>query len=118
MDRIGSWLALLGASMFCGIILFSVAAGSIFPKLNAIAGPLVCGNRDLEITQYTHSYTPGSVDTTTTDYCIDPSTGSKQEVTGAIVLVAGVIDSLILFAVLSVMILWKKYFSKVSRSPG
>jgi hypothetical protein len=102
MQRLWSLLGLLGASMFCGILMFSVAVGSIFPKVNAIAGPIVCGNRQLQITQYTASYTPGSVDTTTTDYCVDPTTGTKQEVTPLIVLVAGLIDSLILFAILLV----------------
>ena len=102
MLRIGTLISMLVGSLFCGIVMFSVALGSIFPNVNAIAGPLVCGNRKLEITQYTHSYTPGSVDTTTTDYCVDQASGSKQEVTPVIVLVAGTIDSLILFAVLVV----------------
>lgn len=100
MPRIGSLIALLVGSLFCGIVMFSVAVGSIWPGVNAIAGPIVCGSRQLQITQYSHSYTPGSVDTVTTDYCVDPTSGSKQEVTGAIVFVAGLIDSLILFVVL------------------
>ena len=102
MLRIGTLVWMLIGSLFCGIVMFSVALGSIFPNVNAIAGPLVCGNRKLEITQYTHSYTPGSVDTTTTDHCVDQTTGRKQEVTPVIVLVAGMMDSLIFFAVVVV----------------
>jgi hypothetical protein len=100
--------------MFCGIVMFSVAVGSIFPKVNAIAAPLVCGSRKLEITQYAHSYTPGSVDTTTTDYCVDPLTGNKQEVTVVIVFVAGMIDSLILFVIIVVAILARKLTQRLS----
>lgn len=119
MPRIGALISILLGSMFCGIVMFSVAVGSIFPKVNAIADPVVCGSRTLEITQYTHSYTPGSVDTTTTDYCVDPATGNKQEVTGAIVLVAGMIDSLILFVIIVVAILGRQLVLRLSgRSPA
>jgi hypothetical protein len=106
--RIGYWLGILGACMFCGILMFSVAAGSIWPHLNSIAAPVVCGSRQLQITQYTASYTPGSVDTTTTDYCVDPATGSKQEVTPLIVFVAGLIYSLILFVIVAAWILIRR----------
>ncbi len=115
MLRIGTLVSMLLASMFCGILMISVAAGSIWPQMNSIAGPLVCGSNKLEITQYSHSYTPGSVDTVTTDYCVDPVTENKQEVTGGITLVAGLIDSLFLFGIMLVWTLGMKLKQSFSR---
>lgn len=102
MQRIWAWLGILGVGLFCGLLMISVALGSIFPKINSIAGPLVCGSQSLDITQYTASYSPGSVDTTTTIYCVDTASGTKREVTPLIVLVAGLIYSLIIAAIILV----------------
>jgi ABC-type uncharacterized transport system permease subunit len=102
MQRLWAWLGILGAGMFCGLIMISVALGSIVPKVNSIAAPIVCGNQSLNISQYTASYSPGSVDTTTTFYCIDQATGDKRDVTGLIVFTAGMIYSLIIAAIIMV----------------
>jgi hypothetical protein len=117
MKGISTCLGMLGVGMFCGIILISVALGSIFPKVNSIARPMVCGNEMLDITQYTAPHTPGSVDTTTKDYCIDPATSSKREVTPLIVLVAGIIYGLIIFVLLLIVwVLSRLFFKKINSS--
>ena len=103
MQRIWSWLGVLGVSMFCGIILVSVALGAIIPKvINPIAKPLVCSNGNLEITQNTTSYRPGESDTWTTDTCVDSATGQQQDVSLQTTLGAGIIYSLIIFVILMV----------------
>jgi hypothetical protein len=79
--------------------------GSIFPKVNSIAGPIVCGNQKLDISQYTASCSPGSADTTTTFSCADLATGEKKDVTLLIGFVAGMIYSLIIAAII---IIWGK----------
>ena len=111
MQRIWAWLGVLGVSMFCGIILVVVALGAIIPKVvNPIAKPLVCSNGNLEITQNTTSYRPGESDTWTTDTCVDSATGQQQDVSLQTTLGAGIIYSLIIFAII---IVWR-IFSKIN----
>ena len=102
MQRVWAWLGVLGIGMFCGLIMVSVALGSIFPKVNSIAGPIVCGNQKLDISQYTASNSPGLVDTTTTFSCTDLVTGEKKDLTLLIVFVAGMIYSLIIAAIIMI----------------
>jgi len=111
MQRIWAWLGVLGVSMFCGIILVAVALGAIIPKVvNPIAKPLVCSNGNLEITQNTTSYRAGESDTWTTDTCVDSATGQQQDVSFQTTLGAGVIYSLIIFAII---IVWR-IFSQIT----
>jgi hypothetical protein len=111
MQRIWAWLGVLGVSMFCGIILVAVALGAIIPKvINPIAKPLVCSNGNLEITQNTTSYRPGESDTWTTDTCVDSTTGQQQDVSLQTTLGAGIIYSLIIFAII---IVWR-IFSQIT----
>ncbi len=111
MQRIWAWLGVLGVSMFCGIILVAVALGAIIPKVvNPIAKPLVCSNGNLEITQNTTSYRPGESDTWTTDTCVDSATGQQQDVSLQTTLGAGIIYSLIIFAII---IVWR-IFSQIT----
>ena len=105
MQRIWAWLGVLGVSMFCGIILVAVALGAIIPRvINPIAKPLVCSNGNLQITQNTTSYRPGESDTWTTDTCVDSTTGQQQDVSLQTTLGAGIIYSLIIFAII---IVWR-----------
>jgi hypothetical protein len=111
MQRIWAWLGVLGVSMFCGIILVAVALGAIIPRvINPIAKPLVCSNGNLQITQNTTSYQPGESDTWTTDTCVDSATGQQQDVSLQTTLGAGIIYSLIIFAII---IVWQ-IFSKIT----
>jgi L-lactate permease len=117
MQRIWSWLGVLGVSMFCGIILVSIALGAIIPKvINPIAKPLVCSNGNLEITQNTTSYRPGESDTWTTDTCVDSATGQQQDVSLQTTLGAGVIYSLIIFVIIMVWGLFSRKNSGDSKA--
>ena len=111
MQRVWAWLGVLGVSMFCGIILVAVALGAIIPRvINPIAKPLVCSNGNLQITQNTTSYRPGESDTWTTDTCVDSTTGQQQDVSLQTTLGAGIIYSLIIFAII---IVWQ-IFSQIT----
>jgi hypothetical protein len=117
MQRIWSWLGVLAVSMFCGIILVSIALGAIIPKvINPIAKPLVCSNGNLEITQNTTSYKPGESDTWTTDTCVDSTTGQQQDVSLQTTLGAGMIYSLIIFAIIMVWGLFSRNNSTESKA--
>lgn len=116
MQRLWTWLGVLGVSMFCGIILVSIAVGAVIPKvINPIAGPLVCGNGKLVITQNTTSYRPGESDTWTTDTCVDSATGNQQDVSLQTTLGAGMIYSLIIFVILIVYAEYSKLTSRKSK---
>ncbi len=95
-------LILLGISMFCGFMVFAVGAGSLFTPLNQIARPFVCGDQQMEVVQHKYSYQPGETTTTITAYCVDPQTGQKEDKTGLVQLVVGVIFGLVIFVVLGI----------------
>jgi hypothetical protein len=97
-------LIVLGCSMFCGIIIISIGFGAIFPQLDLISAPIVCGPRQLKYTQETTSYRRGESDTYTTNYCVDVE-GKKEDVSGQVLLVAGVMYGLILFVIVMITIL-------------
>ncbi len=100
MKQLGNIGCLLGVSLFVGIILCAIAAGAVFPVLNKFAaGPLVCSHGNFVIHQDTYSYRPGEQDTQTTDYCVDPQTGAKQDVSGITIAVSGLIWSGAIFVV-------------------
>ena len=113
MNRIWAWLGVLGVSMFCGALMIAVALGAIVPKVvNPIAGPVVCANGNLEITQNTTSYRAGESDTWTTDTCVDSVTGNQQDVSLQTTFVAGLIYSLIIFFII---IVWRQVSKLTSR---
>jgi hypothetical protein len=119
MKGMGIWLVVLGVSVFCGLIMIAIAAGAVIPKvIDPVAGPVVCRNGVLEITQNTTSYRPGESDTWTTDTCVDPATGNQLDVSFQTTLAAGMIYSLILFGIIAIVIIWydfwKKYIKKNS----
>ncbi len=100
MSRLWGVLGILGASMFCGIILVAVAAGAVVPKvIDPIAAPLVCPHGQLQISQNTTSYRAGESDTWTTDTCVDSATGAQQDVSLQTTLAAGLEYSGILFVI-------------------
>jgi hypothetical protein len=94
----GNLGCLLIGSLFTGLM-FAVAIGSIFPVVNKIAVPIVCGNGTFEIQRDTYYYQ--GMDIVTTEYCT--RNGVKQEVTLITTLVAGLIDSVAVFVVASLV---------------
>ncbi len=88
-------LTIVGISLFCGVIVISIGIGSVFPQLEQVAGPIVCGSHELQIAQHIRHYRPGETNWTISAYCVDGSTGEKRDVTNLVQLVAGAIYSLI-----------------------
>jgi len=104
--KLGGLVWLVVISLFVGIILCSIAAGAVFPGLNQLAsGPLVCRHGTFQIHQDTYSYRPGESDTMTTDYCVDSTTGVKQDISGKVIIVAGLVDSAVIFVILVIFVL-------------
>lgn len=93
-------LAILGISLFCGVIVISIGFGSIFTELNQVSRPIVCGSNNLQVVQQVSHYRPGETSWTISAYCVDVETGVKKDVTLAVQLVTGVIYSLIPLAVI------------------
>lgn len=116
MNRLWALLGILGASLFCGVILVAVAAGAVMPRvINPIAAPLVCPHGQLQITQNTTSYRAGESDTWTTDTCVDSVTGAQQDVSLQTTLAAGMEYSLILFVI---FLGWSMFSKMRSRMQG
>jgi hypothetical protein len=91
---------LIGASLFVGFVIISVAVGAIFPSLHKLTAPLICsGTVDVETIQY--SYKPGQVGWATTIYCAKNS-GERREITFAAIVVTGFIASAIMFVIFGV----------------
>jgi hypothetical protein len=88
-------LILIGISLFCGIVVISIGIGSLFPQINQIAKPIVCGSDVMEVKQHVYHYRPGETSWTINAYCVDSTTGVKKDVTGLVQLVAGMIYSVI-----------------------
>ena len=94
-------LIVLGTSLLCSFFGgFGVVAGglgSIFPVLDQVARPIVCGSDVMQAEQHVNTFRPGSTSYTITVYCVDDTTGVKQDVTGRAQAVLGLISSTILF---------------------
>ena len=106
---------LLGISLFCGTIFFAVGMGSIFPKVNQISRPIVCGSDKMEIVQHVDHYLPGQTNWSITAYCINGNNYAKREVTNSVFLVSGLIYSLIPMIIF--LGLWLKFRSITPDQP-
>lgn len=104
---IGSGLFLLGFSFFCGYFIIAVGLGSVCAPLYKVAAPIVCSsNQRLEVVQNRYSWRPGAAMWTATIYRVDPETNRKEDCTGLVKLVSGVIYGLGLF-VLCLLMIWR-----------
>jgi hypothetical protein len=98
-------LILFGVSLFIGIVIVAVIGGLIFPPINsAVAGPLVC---DGQITTDSERYTTaeGGVGISRTFYCTEETSAALRDITTVTIVVAGLIYSLGVFALLCLFIL-------------
>jgi hypothetical protein len=109
-----------GVSFFCGYLIISVGLGSVCPFLYKAATPIVCSNNQyLEVVQNRYSWRPGEAMLTATIYRVDPATGQKENRTGLVKLVSGVIYGLGIFVLLMLRIYRKKTASPVAKQdPG
>jgi hypothetical protein len=91
---------LIGASLFVGFVIISVAVGSVFPSLHKLTAPLICsGNVEVETIKY--SYKPGQVGWATTIYCAENS-GERREITFAAIALTGLIASAVMFVIFGI----------------
>jgi hypothetical protein len=110
-------LTMVGISLFCGVIVIAIGIGSAFPQLDQIAGPIVCGNNELQIVQHVSHYQPGETNWTISAYCVDDKTSEKRDVTNLVQLVAGAIYSVIsLIVVVGFAIKYRNISSETTNS--
>ncbi len=101
--RLTGMLVLLGICLFCGFIVFTVGIGSMYPPMNRVAGPIVCGSQPMEIIQRTYSYRPGDTTWSVDIFCVDPDTGAKVDRTFLAQLVSGMIYGVALFVLIELI---------------
>lgn len=113
MEKIIPILMALGFSVFCGIVGTVGGLGTLTSPLNRIAGPMVCGERVLEIESDSSVYIQGEETHQITAYCVEEGTGEKQDVSielsGVIrklQLVCGVLLGLIVFVLTMLFLSW------------
>ena len=95
---INTTLITLGACLFFGVTLISVAGGALYPPINRIAKPFACPNGAMDYGEYTVRPSPGTTVTSITWTCTDARSGEPRDINmWAIVLPAGIIDGLIAF---------------------
>ena len=71
VDKIIPILMVLGFSVFCSIVGTAGGLGTLTSPLNRIAGPTVCGERDLAIERDSSVYIQGEGTQQVTAYCVD-----------------------------------------------
>lgn len=94
----------ISMSLIFGIFVIEIGLGSVYLQLNQVAAPFVCGNDDLEVEQHIDRFVPGETLYSISAYCVDSTSGDKEDVTNSVQLVAGVIYSVILFVVITGLI--------------
>ena len=106
MKGIGTWLVVLGASLFCGIVGFGSGLGDIVLPLNQVARPIVCGNQQLQVNPIHFSSGRGE-DFAIEAYCVDNTTGQRLGSDRGILVsfVSGTIYGLIIFGIAAIVII-------------
>jgi hypothetical protein len=85
------------ASIFFGIVVFSIGLGSAFPSINLIAKPFVCPNGQMTFDKNVSQPMPGETYTTINWYCTDESSGENTELEySSIFSFAGIIYGIVL----------------------
>src|SRR5258708_27774258 len=98
-------LIVLGSSLFTGIIIVSIGLGAAFPPMEKGAAPFICSGKTLQLStqDFAYGFTQGY---TITWYCVDDQTGAKDDVSGQTILVAGLVYSVIIFALAMIWVIW------------
>lgn len=81
-------------SLFLGMVLWTIALGSVFPDLLRIAAPLACPQGQFELASSGYSYKPGQHGVSRTFYYVLAS-GAREEITGKSIVWAGLVYSLL-----------------------
>jgi len=91
---INSLIGRVVLSLFIGFVVFALPISIIPAATKAVTLPLICKDGTYEVDSYSNGNNNYS-----TDYCVNPS-GEKQDITGLVVLVPGLISSILIFIVL------------------
>jgi hypothetical protein len=95
---IGTVLTSLLLSLFLGVVVVSMGLGAMFPSIDQVAGPFVCGGGSLQEHNKNYHPQPGMKVTTVNWSCADATEADQHAVDGwAVTLVAGTIYGLIIF---------------------
>lgn len=86
-------------SLFLGIVIVSIALGSILPAINKISAPIVCTGDRVEIERAASNPRPGETFISLVISCVDEQTGVRQVKTFPMILASGVIYSLVIFVI-------------------
>jgi hypothetical protein len=92
-------LVLAVISLFLGIVIISIALGSIVPAINKISAPIVCSGDSVEIERYGSNPRPGETFVSLVISCVDQESGAREVKTLPMIVVSGIIYSLIIFVV-------------------
>ena len=93
---------LLFFCLFSGVFIVSLGFGAILPAINRVAAPLVCPGGKMQLESQTFSILPGQSTTTINWLCIDNNTDVQEGINLKVILVAGPIYGLLLFALILV----------------
>ena len=94
---------LLVISLCIGFMGISIIGSIIFPRVNKVAYPVVCGNGTVKIDSQTHNNYNGGTTTDTSINCVNNTTGAKTDITYSSDLVAGTFYTLAILIPLLVL---------------
>lgn len=92
-------IVLGGISLFLGIVIISIALGSVLPAINKIAAPIVCSGDRVEIERAASNPRPGETFVSLVISCVDEQTGAREVKTFPMIFASGIIYSLVIFVV-------------------
>jgi hypothetical protein len=90
-------IILLVISLFLGIVVISIGAGSAFPALNKVSAPLVCAGGSMEVDQSSTNPLPGQTYVSVSISCVDQQSGAREVKTMSAIIVSGIIYSVVIF---------------------
>lgn len=86
-------------SLFLGIVIVSIALGSIIPAINKISAPIVCSGDRVEIERAASNPRPGETFISLVISCVDQQTGTSEVKTFPMIFTSGFIYSLVIFII-------------------
>jgi hypothetical protein len=92
-------LVLGGISLFLGIVIVSIALGSIVPAVNKISAPIICSGDRVEIGRQASNPRPGETFVSIEIACTNEQTGIREVKTLPMIITSGLIYSLVIFVI-------------------
>jgi hypothetical protein len=101
---IDSFIGRVLLSLFIGFVVFALPISLIPAATRAVTLPLICKDGTYKVDSYSNGDNDFSI-----DYCVNPA-GEKQDITGLVLLVPGLISSTLIFIVLFI---WPAIISSI-----